>query len=307
MTGSASQRILLLPERRRFAGQPLSPGAATMLGRADRSDAAEPGEKAQLLRYFDLLPHGWPMAALTRQLDAGDAGSQAWLRADPVHVRPDMTGVRLLAWGNLALEPDEAESFLQALRPLFGDAGLPISAPIHERWYLQVAAGSVVPEFPTPAEGLGQDLLPMLPQGPDGRRWRALLNEAQVILHNHPRNIQRVSLGKLPVNSLWFWGFGMLPQRVSTPLSQVTSHDAELLALAAAAGIPAADAQAGSQLVDLRDERRWIAIERDHLLASPRAPMAGGLMLDFADGVSFRIRPGQRLRFWRRPLASLGG
>src|SRR5918993_2371765 len=92
---------LLLPSRARFAGQTLPDGIARTLGRADRSQVGEPGERAQLLRHFDLLPRGWPVAAITRSLDADDAMLHTWLRADPTHVRPDMAGARVLAIGGL--------------------------------------------------------------------------------------------------------------------------------------------------------------------------------------------------------------
>src|ERR671912_1968423 len=97
---SAAATTLLLPSRTRFAGQSLSAPVAAALARADRADG-EPGGRAQLLRHFDLLPRGWPMAAIVRSLDADDAPLHTWLRADPTHVRPDMAGARVLAIGGL--------------------------------------------------------------------------------------------------------------------------------------------------------------------------------------------------------------
>ena len=44
---------------------------AKVLGCADRIQT-DAGESAQLARHFDLLPRGWPAAALTRLLDAGE-------------------------------------------------------------------------------------------------------------------------------------------------------------------------------------------------------------------------------------------
>src|SRR3546814_13527139 len=77
-----------------------------MLGRADRAQSGDDGRRAQLRRHFRLTPDHWPMAALTRQMDAGDAAGAAWLRADPSYVRPDINGARLLAIG-AALGMDE--------------------------------------------------------------------------------------------------------------------------------------------------------------------------------------------------------
>ena len=116
MSGGADSATttLLLPPRHRLAG-PLSPRTALALGRADRHDDGAPGEQAQLGRHVELLPRGWPLAAITRALDADDAPLHAWLRADPTHVRPDMTGARVLAIGRLGLTQAEADALVAAL------------------------------------------------------------------------------------------------------------------------------------------------------------------------------------------------
>ncbi len=293
---------VLLPERRRFAGQPVSAEAGRLLARADRPVDAEPGERAQLLRHFDLLPRGWPMAAITRQRDAGDAVLHQWLRADPCHVRPDMTGARVLAIGELGLSYDEAQALLAPLRPLFGDAGLPLSAPVPSRWYVALPVDARPPAFSPPEEVLGDDLFSHLPDGPDGRRWRALLNEAQVLLHNHPLNQARTQAGKPAVNSLCFWGGGRLPDHVRSVFTAVSSQDAELLSLAQLAGVSGtAD---GPQLLDLRQARDWTAVEQ-RLLPGLRDLGTDEVQLDFADGARFALRASQRWRFWRGPLARL--
>ncbi|MBP8081010.1 MAG: phosphoglycerate mutase [Arenimonas sp.] len=299
--------ILLLPERRRFSGQPISPRIAAALGRADRPEEAAAGERPQLLRYFDLLPSGWPMAALTREADVGDASLDTWLRADPVYVRPDLGGARLMAWGNLGLSAAEAETFLAPLRPVFEEVGMPISATAPERWYLRLPREMSLPAFTPPAEGLGEDLLAHLPQGADGRRWRKLLNEAQVTLHNHPRNLERAAAGLMPVNSLWFWGGGVLPDSVTCSAACVISEDHELLALARQAGASLARRETGSTVIDLRRMRDWAALEREHLVPALASleRRHGELLLDFADGASFRIEAAQRWRFWRRPIKRL--
>jgi hypothetical protein len=104
---------------RQFRRQRLTPEVAKALGRGDRDSLAG----AQHARLFDILPRGWPVAAVTRQRDAGDASQSAWLRADPAYVRPDINGARLLAYGSaLALTPEEVDELLRPLRPLFGDS-----------------------------------------------------------------------------------------------------------------------------------------------------------------------------------------
>lgn len=304
---AADPLIILLPEARRFAGQPLGAEFARRLGRSDALAPAEPGERAQLQRYFKMLPRGWPMAAITRQSDCPDAAQNAWLRADPAYVRADMGSVRLLACGDLNLSVAEAESFLKPLRPLFGDVGFPISAPVPSRWYLALPRESKIPLFAPPAEALGADVFAHLPDGPEGKRWRALLNEAQVVLHNHPRNAERIAAGLLPVNSLWFWGGGILPDHVECLASSVVSDDDELRALCRAAGVPAATTDNGGQIIDCRRERTWEKVEASRL-ADAFASLGkrhARLTLDFADGGRRVFEPKQRWRFWRRPASKL--
>jgi hypothetical protein len=286
--------ILLLPERRRLAGQDISPEVAARLGRADRLRTGQPGERAQLERHFTVQPHGWPMAAIQRRFDAGDAGDFVWLRADPVHVRADMTGVRLMAWGNLELDDEQARQFLTALRPIFEDAGLDVSATAPDRWFLRMPPATTFPVFSDPMQALGADLFEHLPPGETGRRWRSLLSDAQVILHNHPANAERTARGQPPVNSVWFWGGGSLPEAVETSISSVESEDPELLALFAAS----ATAKHGPNMLDLRHVRDWRLIEERMAAREP-------VILDFVDGMRWRLQAGQGWRFWRRPLQRL--
>jgi hypothetical protein len=304
MPAGGDTLVLLLPERRRFAGQALDARMARTLGRADRLADAAPGETAQLQRHFAPEPAGWPMAAITRAADCGDTGSAAWLRADPAFVRAEMAGVRLMATGDIALAPDEADALLEPLRPVFAEAGLPISAGGAGRWYLRVDPVVDLPAFAPPADALGSDVFPFLPAGADGRRWRALFNEAQVLLHNHPRNAARTAVGLPPVNSLWFWGGGTLPARVDCTSAAVLSEDAEVRALARLAGARAVAGETGSVLADLRRERDWTRVQ-DVVLADALNELGvryDALELDFADGTRFALRRGHRWRFWRRPL-----
>jgi hypothetical protein len=293
--------VLLLPERRRLAAAALDADLALRFGRADRLPDGAPGEAAQLQRHFTIVPAGWPMAALTRELEFGDADTDTWLRADPAFVRAEMSGARLMACGDLGFADGEAEELLAPLRPLFGEAGMPISAGAEGRWYLRVARSAPIPAFAPPVDVLGADLLPFLPVGRDFAKWRSLFNEAQVLLHNHPRNAARVASGLPPVNSLWFWGGGALPDRVAAGATVAWSEDFEMRALARRAGLEAAPGTAppGPGLLDHRRDRDWTRIA-----AVLRQPSARTLV-DFADGVRYELRPAQRWRFWRRPLGSL--
>lgn len=303
---------LLLPSRERFAGQKLPQAFGKRLARADRTDAAA-GESAQLQRHVRAIPAPPAVAAVTRQLDAADAAPHAWLRADPAHVRADISGGRMLACGEMGLTTDECEALIRPLRPLFGDEGMPISAPTPARWYLMLPREAKCPAFDPPADVLGDDLEPHLPQGDAGRRWRRLLNETQVLLHNHPLNEKRIAQGQLPVNSLWFWGGGVLPDFVQVE-ARMFSDDAlvhGLLRIAQAGVQPVpsrfgAALREGDAIFDLRGLRDLSTLANDWLLPAYATMRADDVLsLDFADGAQYVLRRAQRWRFWRRAAGDL--
>lgn len=303
--------LILLPERRRLRGDATAaPALQHLLARGDASTHAV-GSDEQLRAAFDILPRGFSHAALSREHDARDAALHHWLRADPGHVRADMGMGRLLACGELGLTPDEVEALLKPLRPLFGDEGFPISAPTPSRWYLMLPREARLPDFAPPDAVLGDDLYNHLPQGEPGRRWRRLLNEAQVVLHNHPVNATRAARGQVTVNTLWFWGGGGLPDSVRALWSSAWSDDPSLRTLASMASVPVQSPASAAQvardtLVDLRDTRDLAALERDWLaplLARQRSASLGPIDLLFTDGHRVAYAPAHRWRFWRRAPA----
>ena len=42
--------------------------------------------------------------------------------------------------------------------------------------------------------------------------WYRLINEIQMFMHGHEINQKRLENGLLPINSLWCWGGGQLPE-----------------------------------------------------------------------------------------------
>ena len=199
---------LLLPDRSRFGGAaPVGGDRPSALARADlvrmtarRMTATSSRGPSTCCRAVGR----WPPS--TRQRDAGDAANVG-LAACRSGVRaPDINGARLLAYGarsGTARRPTR-EALLRPLRPLFGDAGFPIDAPTPSRWYLRLpreAQASVVHR--ARARRWAPTCSSTCRKVDEGRRWRALLSEAQVVLHNHPLNAaahrRRQAAGELAV------------------------------------------------------------------------------------------------------------
>ncbi len=281
------------------------------LARGDRLSLVAGAREAAIRRLFRFAGEALPTAALRHHCHADDAGSGTWLCVDPAYVRSEMNGARLLACPVDDLTMAEADELAAALRPLFGDAGVPLALDTPTAWCLRLAEGAPAATFVPPAQALGADLITCLPDGAAGRTWRKLFNEAQVALHAHPVNRMRGASGKLPVNALWFWGRGALPGSVDTGVRAVASSDDVVRGLARLAGTmciesspPAIDAvqRDGDALLDLDraggaevvpawlpDFRRWLRERR-----------FDAIEFVYASGERFRLRHAHRLRFWRR-------
>lgn len=298
---------VLLPARDRLAGVP---AFAAWVARGTRLSAAVPGYLVALSEHFRWPEGPLPAAALIRQSVAGDAGEALWLSADPAWVQPEVNGARLLAIGNLGLGADDATSLVAALAETFDAEGMSLRIGDAQHWQIRLPAYVEVPPFPDPEDALGADLFEQLPRGEQGRQWRALLNEAQVVLHNHPVNRRRAGQGLPPVNSLWLWGAGTLPAWVECGLTAVYSDDLLAWALAHRANVdvqgraafpaPRDGALPAIGLLDLQDiqasafaDAWWPSLE-GHLLAG------NDLHLAFADGVRVVLRRRHRLRVWRK-------
>jgi hypothetical protein len=292
-----------LPDLTRFGS--LHPLRA-LLAKADRLENGSSGYLDGLAAYFS-CGNGMPAAALMREHLVGDAAqAPAWLSADPAWVQPDLSGARLLACGQLQLSMEDAQALAEPLKPIFADAGMHLDVSSPDRWHVRLPSQDPLPDFAAPEQALGEDLYEHLPHGPDERRWRALFNEAQVMLHQHPVNAARRARGLPPVNAIWLWGGGALPAQVTTRLGGVISDDLLLLALARRAGIPTQPRSAASisaagagWLVDLQDQNvddiadAWLPSLQ---ACSKREP----IVFAFASGERWLHRPWHRLRFWRR-------
>jgi hypothetical protein len=312
---AAPTRILLLGRRERllvggWAAQ--APALAALLARGTPFEATASDEPALAAAFdFPTIDDAAPVAALTRAIDAGDAEGACWVRADPAYVRADATCARMLAIGDFEVGQADAAAAVALLAPLFGDAGLAFDAPHPHRWYLRLPVGGEWPRFPHPRSVLGDDLSLHLPRGAEARRFVRLLNDAQVLLHHAEFNRARLARGLPPINSLWFWGAGVVPSRITARAARVATDDPVLLGALRLAGrgpvdyAIAAPAGPGDSVVDLRRLDDPALLDRDWLAADLTAlkrGQLGALRLVFADGSGVVVNRRQAWRWWlRRP------
>ena len=218
------------------APQDRFPAAETLIARGRRSRKPPIASEAWLLERFGVQgQRGSPVAPYTLLADGGSPGEEFWMRADPVHLSVGLDSVGFDG-AALALSRDEADALAARLNSHFGEA-LAFHALRPERWYIRLPAA---PEIDTtaPSAARGTAIGDKLPSGAGAARFRALMNEVQMLLHEHPVNAIREARGAPGVNSVWLWGGGVLAKPQSRPYSVVIADEPLARGLARAAGIP---------------------------------------------------------------------
>jgi hypothetical protein len=256
--------------------------------------------------------------------------SGSWCLAQPVHLAAGLDHLRLAPLGAAALADEDANSLAATVSAHFAGADPQISGWHDGAWLLHFAAATECATY-SPELVVGHSVRDCLPSGPHGARVRSLMNEIQMLLHEHPVNAQRERARQLPVNAWWLWGFGAgvpshFPAAATARLPGVddwslVTDDAWLRALWGEEG---ADRLAADAVTT------GAAAPRRHLLIAPTRPPAhedaeslaaidsgllAWLVRQVRDGAIGRLDllagdrtlalgRTARLQFWRRPTAA---
>jgi hypothetical protein len=285
-------------------------------------------EKAEVSHAAAVLERhaAGPMLALLT--GASLDGAACWACARPAHLAAALDHVRLAEASALALADDDVAELMRSLNSHFADRGYTFERGIDVDWLLRCAApvDSITHD---PAAVAGRNVHDFMPAGRDGARVRGLMNEVQMLLHEHPVNERRQRRGDLAINAVWPWGFGA-PRPASAhsgpdstaPVLQLPplhTDDAWMRGLwqvhrAAARAWTAqwsVHDSAGTMFIAVtkpgsaRTEAALSMIEND-LLFALRERVAQGRVGDVSLLLGSRVLrvPGSaRFAFWRRPVA----
>jgi hypothetical protein len=299
--------------------------AEMLIARGRRKRSAAVSHETWLFERFAVKKQrDWPVAPYTLLADGGSPGRHFWIRADPVHLRASHDGL-ILAGSGFGVSREEAAALIETLNRHFGEAMF-FQAIEPTRWHARLPKASDMQTTP-PSHAGGAPLGDRLPSGPDAMLFRARMNEAQMLFHEHPVNAARETRGEPVLNSVWLWGGGTMESPGSRPFSAVFGNDPLVRGLALASGVPARSlpghagamlSAAGGEGVVLvafdppRSEEQLVALERDWfapLLAALRSGRIGMLSLSLPGADSLfeieTVRADLRY-FWRlrKPLAA---
>lgn len=332
---------LLWPEvgSRLFQDQRI-PALEILLAKASRDSNGSQSMESSLRAQFGITtPAPLPYAALAVLAGNRWETGRHYAFADPVHLAVDRD--RLVMADGMAFNVTEVESeaLMQTLNGLFSDDGLHFVALDPRHWIIERDRAIDVAAVPI-HEARGKAVDSLLPSGADQQNWRATQSEIQMLLHDHPVNEARENRGELPINSVWFWGGGVLP-----PLSKSVEDKSKTLCadlawvrgFARHLGVPAASIaewekflqapELGTQClvaddslqarIDYSDMDGW-RTALTQLEASLFAPALGHLQRGALEEISIQsptandskiwtVARGDLRKFWRRPkpLATL--
>ena len=251
---------------------------------------------AWLCRAFGVAKqHDWPVAPLTLAADGVAPRHYYWLRADPVELRMEHSRL-VLARAVSDLDAIESRELIAALNRHFARDGITLLAPCPRHWYLRADRAPGIATTPL-ARAANRDIEARLPQGNAALDWHRVINEAQMVLHEHAVNVAREARGAATVNSVWLWGGGTMPAISRPPFHAAWGDDALTRSLAAAAGIARHD-PAGNGAVWLTAAT---AANDHHLLVLDQlsdALRTGGI-------AGWREQLATLDRDWMAPLASV--
>lgn len=209
-----------LPKRWRKRGRfrALPPLAETeLLARAFGIDAA--GLAAAPLHYLGMTgtdPQGYCLFAY------------------PVYLHARREHLVLMTGEEFELSEAEATAILDTLREHYPHWHLERTGDA--MWFIITDEDPDIETSPL-HEALGEDINEHLPRGADAMAWTTIMNELQMILFDTEVNREREAAGRPPVNSLWFWGGGRLPEVEVRGWRRLVSNDPVALGIGRRAGL----------------------------------------------------------------------
>lgn len=181
-----------------------------------------------------------PVAAISYREDFGTPPPGWCLRADPVHLRTDTSGLILFDASSFPLAADEAQALTDTLTAHLTEDNLRLVCRHPRRWYLLCDRPQRLATQPLPAvRGTRVSAMPY--GGEDAAPWMGRINELQMLMHSHPVNRDRAERGEPAVNSVWLWGGGDAQPPHNPSCTRLAGGNLFARGIARQSGVPITD------------------------------------------------------------------
>ncbi len=242
----------------------------------------------------------------------GDTPSVWMAGADPVYLEPRLDHLFLHAIAPGQLPVPQFRSLFDHLQDTLAGCGDFAFARVGAYGYLR--ADSPIATSGLSAQAVDQ-LVPndWMPGGSSAAGYRQRLSEIEMALHEHPTNLERMAAGQQPVNSLWLWGGGTLPDiSPRKDLPPLFSNDPLLIGFWRRAGasmvaLPVSVAECvsitESGFATMLPPVPEVLPHIEPSLGALRRALHDGSLdevrLQFSSGLRVTLKPRYRFRYWR--------
>ena len=274
--------------------------------------------EASLCKQFGIKKQAdWPVAPLALIGEEAQQADGYWFVVHPVHFVLQRDYFTL--GDAVPLNAEESELLAAALNQHFAQDGLRfLPSKTSDFLYLHVNDDVDVTTYSL-SEAMGRDVGKHMPHGKHGMKFQTLLNEVQMLLHDHPINQSLEKRGLLAVNSLWLSGggrFEAINQSAQKLGFKLFANDALSAGLAKWSGVSSALVKDYASLKLAGDVVMVLAHNRDlesdwfgPMLKSLKQKELNTLRCHFdVHGMTFtlHLRPRDTWRFWRKlnPITS---
>lgn len=151
-----------------------------------------------------------PLEALSMGIDLKD--NQLAIRANLVTVseEKEYKDKTMIDYSSSEIETEDARILIEYLKENLKFEYESLYSGISYRHCLIIDNGKMGCELTPPHDITGKRVV--LPSGNHAERLIELQRQSYELLKDHPLNKKRISEGKNPANSLWFWGEGVKPK-----------------------------------------------------------------------------------------------
>lgn len=251
----------------------------------------------------------WPAAALSWLGEGNAPGDYFWLYADPVNLQLQRDHFSLNVPAPMPMTKAESTALCESLNQHFGEDGFVFCIGASGQWYLRQAVPSaIITSFP--AQAVGRNIRNFLPQGASSEKWLGVLNEIQMLLHEHRVNRAREEQGEPVINSLWLSGAGSIPSQAHVSPKTIFANNPLAKGLALWTGSKAFPLSSNFTFSDnqevllVLDEMHNPAQWSEQMLAALRTGKVKQLTLDIFiqhQHVRAAVKRSDLLKFWRKP------
>jgi hypothetical protein len=185
------------------------------LGRRFRKNTRDVSFYSSLVKLFGLSvkERGFPAAAFI-SLGIGRPEVTHMVCVSPVFLEAGIEKVYLRQLFEHDLDNSSAQLLISSLNEFLHDDGIKIEPVSNALWMMSLPVNKVIDTVPL-GFAANQSIYSLLPKGNDAIYWHKLMNEIQMLLFGHQVNHIREEENRLPVNGIWFWGEGSLPNAIT--------------------------------------------------------------------------------------------